>query len=171
MVSKTQALCSATTKSGAPCRARSQADSGYCIHHDPKQETKRAEARKLGGKVRGDQLRQPPPTLAPIAIDKPEDVRVLLVDTVNQLRAGSMTTRVAGTVGYLAAGLMKSFDLAPGGDSAERHHIERNEETGELRAMRGEETLLAIHPDPETFERIKKDNARGRAETGDENAN
>ena len=45
-------LCTATTKSGAPCRGYAGAGSALCFWHDPQRATDRAQARAAGGRAR-----------------------------------------------------------------------------------------------------------------------
>lgn len=40
-----------------------------------------------------------------------DDVTGLLADTINDLRSGSIDSRIANTVGYLATGMLKALDL------------------------------------------------------------
>ncbi len=71
--------CQGRTASGAACRAPAQSGRPFCFQHDPDAAQRRAEARRAGGRARGDQLRKPRarPERAPswVGLDGPAEIR------------------------------------------------------------------------------------------------
>ena len=85
--------------------------------HSPNvsQEEKR-EAQARGGKANKIVIKN---TLPAIQVSKPDDVVSLLVETINQVRAGEMDIKVANCIGVLSGHLIKSLELAKYADKIE----------------------------------------------------
>lgn len=113
------AKCKATRKDGKPCQAAAQTPAGFCIHHDPDLAGKRDTWKRAGGKVG---------TIATLAAPKawrnlegngdgagavimakptPDDLVVLLADTIDEVKTGEIDPKVANAVGYLAGAIVK----------------------------------------------------------------
>lgn len=102
----TRKRCQATTKSGTACTAWAT-EGGLCYFHaNP---DKASELGQRGGKAKT------PPSTSELSeyVDRPlktvDDVTKLLADTINGLRSGSIDSRIANTVGYLATGMLRAL--------------------------------------------------------------
>ena len=87
--------------------------SGYCFAHDPARAAERAEARARGGRVRsGDMARAvlSDADAGPVELSSPSQVRGLLAETIQHVRTGRLDCRIAGTVGSLAAVLLRAVE-------------------------------------------------------------
>ena len=103
----TRKRCKGVTRSGTPCKAWAM-EGGLCYFHaNP---DKASELGKRGGRAKG-------PTASPGGaaeyIARPlksvDDVTRLLADTINDLRSGTIDSRLANTVGFLATGMLKAL--------------------------------------------------------------
>jgi hypothetical protein len=101
--------CSHKKPDGNNCKANATARSGLCFFHDPGRAAERREAQRVGG------LRNKAVSLS---TDTPDcnlknagDVIALLGATINQVRRGQVDPRIANTIGYLSATLLKAQEL------------------------------------------------------------
>jgi hypothetical protein len=101
--------CHHTRPDGRKCKASAMARSGLCFFHDPKRAADRLEAQRAGG-LRNRAVSLP--------LDTPDcnlkdaaDVIALLGTTINQVRRGQIDPRIANTIGYLSATLLKAHEL------------------------------------------------------------
>jgi hypothetical protein len=97
--------CQFISKNGSRCHADPQAGKDWCFFHDPEQKKKQAEARKQGGEARTRQTEPEialPPNLSVLSLKNGNDIRMLMAETINDLRCGNMDLRAARTIGYLA---------------------------------------------------------------------
>jgi hypothetical protein len=46
-----------------------------------------------------------------IAIERPEDVKTLLIDTIQNVRSGNMEIKTANCLGFLSSHLIRAFEL------------------------------------------------------------
>jgi hypothetical protein len=99
------------------CEAHAIKDSEFCYFHNPdiSDEDKR-EAQSNGGKTKALTLKEPLPVL-PIA--KPEDAVLLVADTINRVRAGTLDIRTANCLGFLSDKLLKAFETSRLNDRVE----------------------------------------------------
>ena len=98
--------CLATTKAGCQCAAPAVCGGIYCsLHSDPER------AAQLGRKGGRKNRRVPPATegLPERPLGSVREVTGLLGETINQVRAGRLDSRVANTVGYLATAMLKAL--------------------------------------------------------------
>ena len=114
--------CQAVTRAGSGCRNNASHGSDFCFFHDPKLAEERKHAQRLGGSRSQRQFL--PPDTSDVDLKTPEDVRILISDTVSRLRRGELEPKVCSTIGYLAQVGLKSIEQ---GDLEER--IRRMEET------------------------------------------
>jgi len=102
--------CTFTTKEGTQCGFPAQNGLSVCFVHDPDKERERAEARRRGGESRKA------PTLpvgAPeFDLKTAEDVRAMLEDTINKVRAGQLDAKIANNLGYLSSQLLKAIEIS-----------------------------------------------------------
>ena len=99
--------CVFKNNNGTSCEAFAVHDDDYCFFHSEKHKEKRDEAILRGGKARKKRHVE----MSPIDIKTPQDIMLLLTDTVNLIRASSISTSVANSVGYLANCMFKGFEL------------------------------------------------------------
>ena len=117
MTGTTRRTCKATCKNGQPCMNYCITDSEFCFTHDPKLATKRALARKAGGKARHGRKVGSTGDLGELRIETIEDIRQLIETTINETRSLEMSLNRARTIVSLASVALKVFDL---GELAER---------------------------------------------------
>ena len=80
----------------------------YCFFHDPATETARKAAQRRGGQANGPAIL--PADAADVPLHSGKDVSAFLAETINQVRKGQVSPKVASTLGYLSSLLMKAFD-------------------------------------------------------------
>ncbi len=109
--------CKHEKQNNQPCQANAIKGSEFCYMHNPdvSQEEKR-ETQARGGKANKIMIKN---TLPAIKVSKPDDVVGLLVETINQVRAGDMDIKVANCIGVLSGHLIKSLELAKYADKIE----------------------------------------------------
>lgn len=109
--------CEFIKPDGQKCEAHAIKDSEFCYFHNPdiSDEDKR-EAQSNGGKTKALTLKEPLPVL-PIA--KPEDAVLLIADTINRVRAGTLDIRTANCLGFLSDKLLKAFETSRLNDRVE----------------------------------------------------
>ena len=120
--------CQGVTKSGAACTAWPM-EGGLCYFH-----ANPAKASELGR--RGGQGKSPANSggtaqLLGLPLRTVDDVTALLAETINGLRSGSIDSRIANTVGYLATAMLKA--------------LQQGDIEGRLRAM---EAVLSANKTP-----------------------
>lgn len=106
-MSDTVQHCTATKADGDPCEAWAIKDSEYCFTHDPNKTKERTLARSNGGTA----LAKNTDPLEPMSIETPQDVVLLLEDTINHVRQGTLDIRVANSIGVLSGHLLKALEL------------------------------------------------------------
>jgi hypothetical protein len=101
--------CRYTRPDGRKCQATPTADSGFCFFHDPERAHDRLQAQRTGGRRN---------KAVSLSADTPDcnlknvgDVIALLGTTINQVRRGQVDPRIANTIGYLSAMLLKAQEL------------------------------------------------------------
>ena len=108
MTDPTPARCQQAKVNGTGCGAYPLAGSPFCFFHDPAKGAERTAARQAGGRKHRAAV------LPPETPDRPlttvADVVTLLAETINQVRRGALDPKVANTMCYLAALLLKALE-------------------------------------------------------------
>lgn len=102
--------CKYTKPDGEQCKAHAIKGEEYCFRHskDVSDEEKRIASQK-GGENR-KQIHQEP--LPPLSLSEPNHVAILLADTINQVRAGTMDLRTANCIGFLSSHLTRALEIS-----------------------------------------------------------
>lgn len=102
--------CEFIKADGLKCKANAMINSSYCWYHSP---VVTEEEKKLvssnGGRANTCEVFAP---LTPLSIDKMQDVPAFLIDTIQNLRNGSISVRLGTALGYLSNMLIHSFEAA-----------------------------------------------------------
>ena len=86
--------CQFIKKNNKECEAKALKGEKYCFYHSPKQKEKRKLASANGGlRSKKNNLR-----LTPIEIRNPQDIVVILAETLNLLRSGKIYPNYANSV-------------------------------------------------------------------------
>ena len=132
--------CEKIKSDGQKCRAMAMADSQYCFFHDPSAAKAREAAQRQGGQANGPAVL---PADAPdVPLHSGKDVSTFLAETINQVRKGRVSPKIASTVGYLSSLLMKALETS---DIEDR--LARVEQV--LKMREAEETLFNPDEDEE----------------------
>ena len=99
--------CSFVKENGLRCNAFSLKDSEYCFSHSPEHKEQKIAAVTRGGMAK----KYSKVVLAPISIKEPQDIIMLLDETVNLVRKSMIAPSVANSVGYLCGVMIKSFEV------------------------------------------------------------
>ncbi len=100
--------CKAIKPNSERCKGWAIAGKEFCFTHDPEVKEEREIANKRGGlapKVHFEPLPE-------VNLKTPNDVVVLIEETINKVRAGEMSTQIATCIGHLAGQLIKAIELA-----------------------------------------------------------
>jgi len=109
--------CSFIKPDGTQCNANAMSDSTFCYTHNPDiSDEEKREAKQRGGQNRAVAISEP---LPPLAIVEPNDAVLLIVDTINRVRAGELDIRVANCLGFLTDKLLKAFEVSKLNDRVE----------------------------------------------------
>ena len=109
--------CEFIKPDGTQCEAHAIKDSEFCYFHNPDiSDEEKREAQSNGGKTKALTLKEALPEL-PIA--KPEDAVMLVADTINRVRAGTLDIRTANCLGFLSDKLLKAFEVSRLNDRVE----------------------------------------------------
>ncbi len=90
------------------CEANSMKNNDFCFTHNPEVEEAREKAAQRGGQA----IRRNYYPLPPVQIENTKSITVLLISTINEVRAGTIELRVANCIGYLAGHLIKAFEVS-----------------------------------------------------------
>jgi hypothetical protein len=100
--------CKFVKPDGTQCNANAMTNSDYCYFHNPDiSDEEKREATARGGQARAVLIKEP---LKEMPIKKIPDVALLLVQTINLVRAGKMDIRTANCLGFLSDKLIKALD-------------------------------------------------------------
>ncbi len=102
--------CTATKVDGSPCLARALPGGDRCLFHEPARAAQRDAGRKAGGRQRSKPAAVLPEGTADLPLATMADVLAALGATVNQVRRGTIDTKVGNCVGYLLATVMKALE-------------------------------------------------------------
>jgi len=108
--SKDASGCTATTKTGAACRAQARPGRRFCFAHDPKLAERRKDGRSRGGLTRTAALREADPLAERPSLRTPEQVLDALEGVLANLLAGRMSERRATAAGYLLQVALRAQD-------------------------------------------------------------
>ena len=102
------AICKYIREDGTNCKSRAVMDAGYCYFHNPDvpDEVRKENARK-GGLVK----KYEPLVKRDFYDNLVEDSKSVLIETVNQLREGSMPPNVANSIVYACSTLQKVYEV------------------------------------------------------------
>jgi hypothetical protein len=135
--------CSKIKNNGRRCQAMAMQGSLYCFFHDPAKRTERKAAQRQGGQANGTAVL---PADAPdVPLQSGKDVSAFLAETINQVRKGRVSPKIASTVGYLSSLLMKTLEMS----------------NTEERLARVEQTLKTRKPDESIFNPYEDEVANG----------
>jgi len=100
--------CKHIKPDGEQCRARAMKGSDYCFTHNPDTQVEKHLAVVKGGlaskRVKLD--------LEPLSIKTPQEVSMLLENTINGVRSGEIPPNIANTIGYLAGHALKALEAS-----------------------------------------------------------
>ena len=102
--------CEYKKSNGERCRAKAVTNDRFCFFHSPTRTEERTQARIAGGVSRSHKRAVLPPDSEERRLQSPTDVCGLLGETINQVRRGLLDSRIATTVGYLAAALLRGME-------------------------------------------------------------
>lgn len=95
--------CSAVTRSGSPCRAYANAESGLCVFHSPRQH----EAAIRGGKASSLRHRAYKRLPEPLA-----SLLAVLQKAVDEVHSGKLSPAAGSTMSSLVATIVKALEVA-----------------------------------------------------------
>lgn len=108
-----QRVCTATTKSGRPCRGAAWPGSATCLFHSQDRNARQAlrRGRHLGGAAARARANRVLPNAPDVLLESASDVRALLAETCSQLRRGQLDRHAATGVGYLCGIALQSLEM------------------------------------------------------------
>jgi len=113
--------CTHTKEDGVKCGANAMQGQEYCYLHNPAISTdEKRLAQTRGGANRGLTVIEPS---EPLQLETAKDVRQLLADTINRVRAGRLNVKIANCLGILSGHLIKAIETENIEDRVEK--IER----------------------------------------------
>lgn len=101
--------CKHIKPDNSQCKANAMQGADFCYLHNPaipEQEKKQGQSR--GGEMRGLRITIPLPE---IELKKPDDIVLLLADTINRVRLGEMDIKIANCLGALSGQMIRAMDL------------------------------------------------------------
>ncbi len=93
---------------GERCQAKAMKDSKYCFTHNPDTQIEKHLAVVKGG-LNSKRVKL---HLQPLSIKTPQEISMLLEDTINKVRSGEMPPNIANTIGYLAGHALKALEAS-----------------------------------------------------------
>ena len=100
--------CTYTKENGEQCGAYAVEGSKFCINHEPTMKaTKLAAVQKGGEATSYEKLAL---ALPPLTIVNASDVVSAAIQTINEVRSGTLPPKVASTIGYLLGVALKGFE-------------------------------------------------------------
>ncbi|MBD3300056.1 MAG: hypothetical protein GF347_01765 [Candidatus Moranbacteria bacterium] len=117
--------CKFIKQNNKQCNAQAMNNSDYCYLHNPDiSDKEKKEIQRRGGQNRLTINTNP---LPPVDIRIPEDVVLLLAETINKVRAGEMDTKTANCIGILSGHIIKAIEIT---DLTKRLEIIENNVNG-----------------------------------------
>jgi hypothetical protein len=132
-IAEADGSCGKTKRDGQRCQAMAMEGSRYCFFHNPAMQKSRKAAQRRGGQAKGPVVL--PAEAADLPLHSGKDVAVFLAETINQVRKGRLSPKIASTIGYLTGLLRKALETS---DIEER--LARVEQT--LKTRRPDESLF-----------------------------
>jgi len=110
--------CKYTKDNGKQCGAYAMKGSKFCYLHNPaiSKKQKKLDQTRGGANRRALTIAEP---LPPMTLETPKDVVLLLVDTINRVRAGELDVKVANCLGVLTGHLIKALEVEKINDKLE----------------------------------------------------
>lgn len=102
--------CEFIKQNNKHCGAYAVQNSQYCINHEESMKETKHNAVAKGGS--SDSYQKLNLNLPPLTIDNPSDVTSAVVQTINELRSGTVPPKIANTIGYLLGIALKAFEVA-----------------------------------------------------------
>ena len=109
--------CTYLKNDGKECEANAMTDSKFCYLHNPdvpEEDKKKMQAK--GGEARSLILAEPLPE---IQLNTPNDAVLLVSDTIQRVRAGTLDLKTANCIGFLSDKLLKALEIAKLNDKVE----------------------------------------------------
>lgn len=107
--------CEKVKHDGQRCRGIAMHGSSYCFFHNPAARKARKAAQQSGGQA--NRAAVLPADAADLPLHSGKDVAVFLADTINKVRKGLVSPKIASIVGYLSGPLLKALETS---DTEER---------------------------------------------------
>lgn len=107
-----QKRCVFLRPGGVQCRANAQAGDKYCFFHSPRTGEKRKLARRAGGIARSAKAAVLGPQAPELELQDAGQVKLLLGETINQVRRGELDPKISNAIGYLAGILVRVIETA-----------------------------------------------------------
>jgi len=109
--------CEFIKPDGIKCEAHAVRGSKFCYFHNPDiSDKEKQNAQTRGGQARALTISEPLPALP---INEPNDAVLLIADTINRVRAGTLDIRTANCLGYLTDKLLKALEVSKLNDRVE----------------------------------------------------
>ena len=100
--------CKYIKADGEQCRANAMKNSDYCFAHNPDTQTERHLAVVKGGL----NSRRVALYLEPLSIRTPQEIGLLLEDTINRVRGGEIPSNIANSIGFLAGHALRALEAS-----------------------------------------------------------
>jgi hypothetical protein len=102
--------CTFVKSNNERCSANAIKDSYFCYWHDPNiSEEEKKKAQILGGQGNRIRIKEPLPELK---INETSDIIVLLEDTINRVRNGSLDLKLGKGIAYIASILLRALEIS-----------------------------------------------------------
>jgi len=102
--------CEKTNAAGQRCRAPAMDGSRFCFFHNPASKDVRLAAQRRGGQA--NRAAVLPRNSEDLALTSAKDVAALLATTINQVRKGLISPKIATAIGYLAGSLTRALEAS-----------------------------------------------------------
>lgn len=102
--------CKFIKPDGTRCNAHAMSNNNLCYTHNPDiSDEEKREAKQRGGRARALTIANPLPVLT---IKDPNDIVLLIADTINRVRTGELDIKTANCLGFLSDKFLKAFEMA-----------------------------------------------------------
>jgi len=109
--------CSFTKDNEEQCQANAMSGSKFCYFHNPDiTDEQKKQTQTRGGQARALIISEPLPALP---IKEPNDAVLLIIDTINRVRAGQIDIKTANCLGFLSDKLLRAFEVSKLNDKVE----------------------------------------------------
>lgn len=100
--------CKKLTNDNQQCKANAMKNSAFCWYHNPNVEMERKESALRGAK-KTKKRKSTFSYLAKFKIESDEDIPQVIIDIMNEFRAGIIQDKTAQTLGNLCGVLVKAY--------------------------------------------------------------